>query len=215
MTNGAYSKNDLSNCLYSVSFFIVDSNTKRSFFNSSIVTPLPSRRSWICNCSFSVCKSDISLSIFSIDFLISSMSDWIWLWSSVNLVIFDWRFTSSERFRKRSLTFSKFCLRSSYFRTPRTSLYAEHNFFFSATELVSASETICSESKKKKRAISLFNMKSLMKMSGPISFVSSLIDPSIFISTNSFSVIISYPRLTVSEEHEMEGITTSENSIST
>jgi len=54
-----------------------------------------------------------------------------------------------------------------------------------------------------------------MKMSGPISFVSSLIDPSIFISTNSFSVIISYPRLTVSEEHEMEGITTSENSIST
>ena len=58
-------------------------------------------------------------------------------------------------------------------------------------------------------------MKSLMKMSGPISFVSSLIDPSIFISTNSFSVIISYPRLTVSEEHEMEGITTSENSIST
>ena len=97
--------------------------------------------------------------------------------------------TSLERFRKRTLMLSRLFRKSSYLRTPSTSLYAEHNRLRSAEEFVSARDTICSESKKKKRAMSLFSIKSLINTSGPISFVSSFLFPSIRIVTSSLSKI--------------------------
>ena len=123
--------------------------------------------------------------------------------------------TSDDFFLNLSLTFSKLCLKSSYFLTPSTSLYAEHNRLFSIEVFVSAKVTICSESKKKKRAISLFNTKSLINTSDPISAVSSFLAPSIRISTNSFSIIISYVRIIFNVVQGRDGITTSANSIDT
>ena len=67
---------------------------------------------------------------------------------------------------------SRLFRKSSYLRTPSTSLYAEHNRLRSAEEFVSARDTICSESKKKKRAMSLFSIKSLInKLREEIDFI--------------------------------------------
>ena len=79
--------------------------------------------------------------------------------------------------------------------------------------LVSASATILSESKKKKRAMSLFKIKSFIKTSLPISFDSSLGAPSMKISVLSLSSIESYDLVIFSDLHGIEGIKISANSI--
>ena len=120
---------------------------------------------------------------------------------------------SSDFLLKRSLRFSRFFFRSSYFLTPNTSLYAELSFLFSSIVFVSASATILSESKKKKRAMSLLRIKSLMKTSLPISFDSSFGAPSMKISVLSLSSIESYDLVIFNDLQGIEGIKISANSI--
>ena len=191
IANGAYSINWRNWCLYSSSFCLVVSISFSILAISVEVASLPSRIScnWMASSSLRSCiNSDSKLDSLSL------LSATRFSNSSCLLSIetsFSRLATSDDFLRKRNLTFSRFFFRSSYLRTPSTSLYAEHKRRFSVEVLVSAKATICSESKKKNRAMSLLRMKSLIKTSEPIVAASSFLTPSINISTFSFSVTMS------------------------
>ena len=177
--------------LYSSSFCLAEAITDSTLCISRVVVLLPSRINCSCIDSSSALKEYRSFSQSDVRCFTSSISFFNLSCLSSKAINRSRLSTSEDFLRNLSLTFSRLRFNSSYLRTPRTSLYAEHKRFLSADVFVSARATICSESKKKKRAISLFRIKSLMNTSDPISAVNSFLTPSIRMSTDSFSVTMS------------------------
>ncbi|MPM96174.1 hypothetical protein SDC9_143332 [bioreactor metagenome] len=170
---------------------MVTATTSSCLFKSSIVIPFPSLISCICNLSLSFLKDNSFSSSSAVSLSLSTIPACKYFCLVSKAVSLLRPSISSDFLRKRKRRFSRFLFKSSYFFTPRTSLYAEHNLLFSSMVFVSASVTIFSESKKKKRATSLFKIKSLINTSCPISEVSSFFTPTIRISTVSSSRIMS------------------------
>ena len=165
MTKGAISIISLNFALrvLSFSFKVLTKSLKRA--SSSMLIALPSLINFSCKESFSALSIVIWLSMDIADASFSEISPSIIFISLVSFSNLFWLIILPAFFLNLILRFSRFLLISSYFLIPRTSLYAELNLRFSSSDFTSARFTIFSASKRKKVAIFLERIKSLMNIS--------------------------------------------------